>query len=72
LQISAKRGGTSLCITQVCSDILVGAGMYECGPDVQGHFVITASRGGMTGTGEVDVSGDACHVHPAMLTIKLQ
>jgi hypothetical protein len=47
-------------------------GKYYCGEDQPGHFVITASRGGMSGTGEVDVDSDACHVQPAMLTIKIE
>jgi hypothetical protein len=50
----------------------VETGTYACGVEVPGHFVITGSRGGMTGMGEADVSADACHVHTVMLTIQLQ
>lgn len=49
-----------------------GAGTYACGDDQPGHFVITASRGGMTGSGEADVVSGECHVAPVALTIELE
>jgi hypothetical protein len=49
-----------------------GPGTYTCGHEQVGHFVITASRGGMTGTGEVDVENGQCGPQQAMITIKIQ
>jgi hypothetical protein len=44
---------------------------FECGDDVTGHFVITASHAGMTGMAEADVSRDGCHVQSVTRIIKL-
>jgi hypothetical protein len=56
--------------SQTCPVSLV-KGEFFCGEDQPGHFVITASREGTSGTGEVDVDSDACHVLRATLTIEV-
>jgi hypothetical protein len=37
-------------------------GAYVCGYEQKGSFIITATRGAMTGTATVTVTADECHV----------
>jgi len=44
---------------------------YTCGYEIEGHFVITATRAASTGMATVDVAANECHVAGREVTLTL-
>jgi hypothetical protein len=59
-------GGSS----QACSTF-GDNGLFHCGEELAGHFVIAAEENGASATAEVDVDATTCHVEQMKVTIKL-
>lgn len=57
-------------IERSCSNRLEG--LYICGLEEQGRFVITALRGDEQGEARVSVRADVCHVVPEDVTLTLE
>jgi hypothetical protein len=57
-------------IERACSTM--GEGLYICGLEEQGRFVITARRGDEQGEARVDVRADVCHVVPEDVSLELE
>src|SRR5688572_24022767 len=57
-------------IERSCS--ILGEGLYICGLEEQGRFVITAVRGDEQGEARVSVRADVCHVVPEDVTLELE
>jgi hypothetical protein len=57
-------------IERSCS--MGGEGLYICGFEEDGRFVITAVRGDERGEARVSVRRDACHVVPEDATLTLE
>lgn len=59
-------GGSS----QACTTI-TDNGRFGCGEELEGHFVVTASKNGASAKAEADVEANTCHVEQVKVTLEL-